>query len=84
MNSLERLGTNIRYLRKAYGETQEELGAALMQIAIRDPNVRQMFHIGRGNRKDSFLKLEPKAMENVISLPSCLSILLLYNFKHCF
>lgn len=29
MSSLERLGANIRSLRKAYGETQEELGAAL-------------------------------------------------------
>ncbi len=29
MSSLERLGVNIRALRKAYGETQEELGVAL-------------------------------------------------------
>ena len=29
MGRLERLGTNIRALRKAYGETQEELGVAL-------------------------------------------------------
>ena len=29
MSSLDRLGANIRSLRKAYGETQEELGAAL-------------------------------------------------------
>ena len=29
MSSLERLGANIRALRKAYGETQEELGVAL-------------------------------------------------------
>lgn len=29
MNNIERLGANIRSLRKAYGETQEELGIAL-------------------------------------------------------
>lgn len=64
MSNLERLGANIRSLRKAYGETQEELGAAL------DVEKSTVSNYEKGNRepnKDMLTKIGSSAFISVWS-----------------
>lgn len=68
MSSLERLGANIRSLRKAYGETQEELGAAL------DVEKNTVSYYENGKRepnKDMLTKIAKHFMVTIEELMYC-------------
>ena len=68
MSNLERLGANIRSLRKAYGETQEELGAAL------DVEKSTVSNYEKGNRepnKDMLTKIAKHFMVSIEELMYC-------------